>query len=1045
MDAVGTVGLRLGSAAIAPLVRKLFQVEQPGAGLVGKPVRIATMVSFRSEQRTLTRRNLEKLARELVDRGVRAAGPHDPPAAEEHEAVALALADALASLGDLEMDDVQAVRLGPEGLAEALRPDHNGGLSRDAELFRDRLLRLACLHIVDFFTRRSTFVARTLVEQCRQNERLVKAVDLLVERLPAQRTEDAEFEERYRRHLIHRYSRLTIFGIDLDDEWPLDDAYLSLETTESDTRMMSGALEGDHRHLNRPPQRAERALADQERVLLRGVAGSGKTTLVQWLAVTTAEHRPSGSLVHLFGRVPFVLPMRTLTRVDGELPAPRDFLQTVGCPHTSPNGWAERVLSARRALLLVDGIDEVPEHRRDGTRRWLRELLREFPGNVCLVTARPSAVREDWLASEGFRELSLSPMGRGDVFAFIERWHRAANAGRHRADALLAAIRSRQDLGRLATNPLMCGMICALHRTSHGYLPRGREELYEAALRMLLERRDRQRSIDHGLQMDAKSQTLFLERLAYWLIRNGHSEMEKADAVDLIAQALPAMHRHAARGSAEDVYRHLLDRSGLLREPTDGTVEFVHRTFQDYLAARAAVENRDFPLLVRNAHLDQWEDVVRMAVAHGRPDERKRLLKQLLVRGDKVRKHRVRLHLLAMACLEHATQLDPEVRGEVERRAAALIPPRTVGEAKSLAAVGQVALELLPGPQGLTEDEAQAVVKVATKVGTDAALPKLAEFRAHPSHQVRQNLLNNWGAFDHTRFGVEILSGLLLDGKPHLKVKNRAELSALHEMPNHPYLSLFGEFSQEEIVEAVGTRLLRELSLNCERISDLGFLTHFHSLGRLSLIEGPMISDLSWLVGLPLHKLLLRKLPGVRDFRCLNEFPNLQYLYLGDGIYCPGIKSLPSEAPLTDLGLPSTVTDLTRIGVWQGLETLRIVDSDDVPSPESLAAVAELPVLKRLVIRPRVLQALGDNRLRLPTVRYLHLFDVEANQELMHLPAVLPSLQDLVVVGDQGELDIDPLSELEGLCSVRAAGGVRLTNRAGPQKYTILQPLDSRY
>lgn len=78
----------------------------------------------------------------------------------------------------------------------------------------------------------------------------------------------------------------------------------------------------------------------------------------------------------------------------------------------------------------------------------------------------------------------------------------------------------------------------------------------------------------------------------------------------------------AALGGAREVYRYLLERSGLLREPLDGAVCFIHRTFQDYLAARAAVEDLDFDLLAKNAHLGQWADVIRMAVAHGRPAER---------------------------------------------------------------------------------------------------------------------------------------------------------------------------------------------------------------------------------------------------------------------------------------------------------------------------------------------------------------------------------------------------------------------------------------
>ncbi|CAM5466874.1 NACHT domain-containing protein [Streptomyces violaceorubidus] len=56
---------------------------------------------------------------------------------------------------------------------------------------------------------------------------------------------------------------------------------------------------------------ADAALDREPRVLLRGDAGSGKTTLVQWLAVTAAREGT---------RIPFVLPLRTLIRT-GPLPA----------------------------------------------------------------------------------------------------------------------------------------------------------------------------------------------------------------------------------------------------------------------------------------------------------------------------------------------------------------------------------------------------------------------------------------------------------------------------------------------------------------------------------------------------------------------------------------------------------------------------------------------------------------------------------------------------------------------------------------------------
>lgn len=41
-----SIGVRLASSVISPLVRKLFVTEGPGAALVDKPVRISAYVSF---------------------------------------------------------------------------------------------------------------------------------------------------------------------------------------------------------------------------------------------------------------------------------------------------------------------------------------------------------------------------------------------------------------------------------------------------------------------------------------------------------------------------------------------------------------------------------------------------------------------------------------------------------------------------------------------------------------------------------------------------------------------------------------------------------------------------------------------------------------------------------------------------------------------------------------------------------------------------------------------------------------------------------------
>lgn len=587
-----------------------------------------------------------------------------------------------------------------------------------------------------------------------------------------------EFDGWYRQYVERQYGQLSVIGLDLSRPeracWPLDAAYLSLEFATSlnfVSRPVGPGLLGElGAGVEVRVERAEQALAGQRRILVRGLAGSGKTTLLQWLAVATASRGLPPELSHLEDCLPFVLPLRTLVR-RGELPAPHEYLAAIGCSRAGaqPPDWVDQVLVKGRGLLLVDGLDEVPQSRRTQTRQWLRDLLAAYPQAACLVTTRPSAVPEGWLADSDFTELTVRPMSNRDVSVFVTRWHAAAAntaTAQERADlaaleeALKDTVRSQRDLARLTTTPLLCALVCALHRDRRGHLPHGRMELYEAALSMLLHRRDRERDIEapEGITLTEHQSIQLLQRLAYWLIRNGQTELDHDTAQALIGDALPAMPRIAQQADAEGVLDHLLARSGLLRQPTAETIDFVHRTFQDYLGAKAAIEARDIPLLVGHAHDDQWEDVLRMAVAHARPHERAVLLRRLITRGDRTAKHRARLHLLATACLEHATELAPAVREEVQRSTAALLPPRSFDEATALAAVGPVILDLLPGPEGLEDDEAEAVVRTAGRIGGDAALTVMKRFRSTTDFAVKAALGYDWGNFDAEDYAREVLA-----------------------------------------------------------------------------------------------------------------------------------------------------------------------------------------------------------------------------------------------------------------------------------------------
>ncbi|MFC8127759.1 NACHT domain-containing protein [Streptomyces sp. NPDC057302] len=820
-----TLGARIASGVVVPLIKKLFVADQPGAALVEKPVRISALVSFSGEKRGVTPKDVEKVADELVRRALKAAGPHEPPV-EPAEALAVrnALAHSLAALGTITVEDFEAVSMGPEGFANLLRANAGTvvvsfGLGASGELLYEQLLRTASLHILNFFTRRSTYIARQLTFQTQQLDRLVQAIDILLDRLPSQSSEDAAFEARYATHVAQRHGTLTIYGLDAGtSEWPLDTAYLSLEATRE--RTGPGG-----RGLHVP---AEQVLAQHDQVLLRGVAGSGKTTLVQWLAVTAASRTYEHGLTHLVGRVPFVLPMRRILRPGAELPIPGDFLKAVACPVAGdqPAGWVDRVLRARRGVLLVDGIDEIAGERRESARRWLRELTRTFPGNLWLVTSRPSAVPEQWLTAAGFNELTLSPMARHDVATFVRRWHHAAGADESTGDSLLRAVRTTTELNRLATNPLMCGMLCALHRDRNGFLPEDRKSLYEAALHMLLERRDRERGLDDpgGVRIPYAIQIQLLQRLAWWLIRNSRSEMDRPDALHIITQALPSLNLSSG---AEEIYTSLLLRSGLLREPADGRVDFLHRTFQDYLGSRLAVQELDFDLLLNNADKDQWEDVVLLAIAHARPKEAELMLRRLVEQGTP------RGKLLAAAGLPYAAEVAPAVRSFVEVGVRLLVPPGSTVEAEELArAGGELVLSLLPGAEGLDSRAARLVARTASELHSESALHFLTQFREHPSIDVQQTLAASWPHFDRELYAQEILAHLPRQAR--VTVRDADDLRALRSIGGWADIQVVGAYRVEDLTELIVREQLTRLGLEASHpVEGLAWLSVFPALRRV--------------------------------------------------------------------------------------------------------------------------------------------------------------------------------------------------------------------
>nr|WP_202461734.1 NACHT domain-containing protein [Streptomyces sp. SID8374] len=997
--------IRLATTVLGSATKTLL-TPRPGAGLVPDPVRPLPRPP-----------KPDRLAKVLAGRMSESYG--DLPEHERLAAVA-SVQDTFVAASELEAGRLFAVELDPERLRAELSAPAPGLSARACGLYED-LLGRCCAHLVEQLTAHPSFAARAAVEQIRAAGRTRALVKDVRDRVGL-RTDaaDLEFEVRYAEFIATTNSRVELFGLTLGRSaggWPLETAYIGLE--------VSGDYGITDRYgLDQPVRttvRIEQALGERDRLLLRGPAGSGKSTLVQWLALNAARQTFGSELADWNRCVPFVLRLRAFTALD-VLPAPEEFLRAAGVPlhGSAPAGWADRLMQKGRALVLVDGVDEVPDRLRKRTERWLKDLIAAYPLARYVVTTRPSAVPEGWLSGSGFEPHTLLAMGQEDVRAFVGHWHRAARAecrsDEERAEldtyenALRRAVGTRRDLGLLATNPLMCALLCALNRDRRMQLPRARKELYDAALDMLLVRRDTEREIVgvEGVDLTREEQTALLQRLAYWLIRNGLVEARQEEAVALLTDWLRAMSQ--VRGAPEQVFAHLLNRSGLLREPATGAVGFVHRTFQDYLGAKAAVEARDFGVLVGHAHEDQWDDVVQMAVGHARPDERAMLLTSLLDRADREPEHTHRLVLLAAGSLAHAPELDPGVREEVERRTAGLLPPDGEENVRELAKVGDLAVELLSSMvDGLSERETATVVQTAAAVGSEAAYELVKQIRADQSHVVANELCTAWQRFDADAYAREVLAPLTWRSVP-VRAETEAQLAALRHIPGLLNVTVVGDRGLSEITSRPDLeRVFLYRNSLIEDVSSLAAMPRLHEIGLSSCPQIRCIAPLArpgleWLSLVDLHPSL--------DPAPLTEMPDLRFLVLCHPFPTATFGGLPICEQVTELVLPQQSRQLSLEGLdrWTSLRALSLYGLSQL---QQLNTMTSLHHLERLNI-----YGIPDLDLRLvaPLTALRELLLVPQSQHLDVSPlAEMPHLVSLTLYGSGRPFDLSPLAACEDL------------------------------
>ena len=440
-----------------------------------------------------------------------------------------------------------------------------------------------------------------------------------------QRSKNAshDYEKSYREY----HGQLEVSCVEMEAPILLDDVYVSVQFLDEKSMSKYGTLENiegafreesksDSGSSSGERQDGMRVANDEQYLMVLGGPGVGKSTFLRKVGLEALKGK-EGNFAYECTPVFLELKKFTENSIDIKVLITKEFEI---CGYPDPAEMTEMALKSGILLILLDGLDEVPDANVDNVVHKVQDFVNQYRQNRFIISSRRAV---NIGASTQFANVEVADFDDSQIKRYIYNWFTSIfNESTRRLDGEITTAdlcwgtlnaSEHQATKELVRNPLLLTFLCLVYGKTHNF-PRNRAALYEKALNIFLEKWPDEKHVSRDLSISQYLNIWDEEHLLSEIAAKNFEEdcllFKENELVDQIKEFGERNSITLSKVDARNILKSITAEQGFFVERISGIYSFPHLTFQEYLTANYFVRTQSIQRLVTDhLHDRRWREV----------------------------------------------------------------------------------------------------------------------------------------------------------------------------------------------------------------------------------------------------------------------------------------------------------------------------------------------------------------------------------------------------------------------------------------------------